>query len=417
MINVNETLAKHVLIENDALVVDTKASKGSWLVTDDGKRYLDCFSQFASQPLGWNHPKIELQKDRLTEVALHKVANSDMSTIQYAEFVDTFSKFTPDFKYHFYISGGALAVENALKVAFDWKAHKLGLKSSNERLVKKLNVIHFNNAFHGRSGYTMSLTNKLGDNHKVKYFPKFNWPRVMSPAWHPSADEPKAINLVKAAISDIENNINEYTSAIILEPIQGEGGDNHFHQLLFTELRRIADENEVLLIFDEVQTGVGLTGKMWAYEHFGIVPDIISFGKKTQVCGICSTDRIDDVPENAFHTSSRINSTWGGNLVDMVRSTMFLEIIEEDNLIENAKDVGDYFLGKMKDLGLPGARGKGLMLAFDCQDSQERDEVLKRLSENMLALSCGNKSIRFRPHLDFTKDNVDVAIDFINKAI
>jgi len=417
MKEVNETISKHVLIENDTFVIDTVLSQGSWIVNENGKKYLDCFSQFASQPLGWNHPKVLAENLRLSDAALHKIANSDMSTIDYAEFVETFSKFTTDFKYHFYISGGALAVENALKVAFDWKARKLGLNSADESMIGKLNIAHFKNAFHGRTGYTMSMTNKDGDNHKVKYFPKFDWPRIMCPVWHPSATEEQARNLAKAAIQALEHAITKWTAAIIVEPIQGEGGDNHFHPLFFKELRRVADENDILLIFDEVQTGVGLTGKMWAYEHFDVVPDILCFGKKMQVCGLCSTTRVDDVPKNVFHDGGRINSTWGGNVVDMVRATIYLEIIAEDFLIENAEEVGEYFLRSLLNLDLPGARGRGLMLAFDCDNQNHRNKVLGKLSENVLALPCGSKSIRFRPHLTFTKEDVDVAIEAIKKAV
>jgi len=415
---VNKTLKKHVLIDENAIVVDLEKSQGSWIVdAATGKKYLDCFSQFASQPLGWNHPKMLAQKDRLLDVAIHKVANSDMHTTQYAEFVETFSKFTPDFKYHFYISGGALAVENALKTAFDWKMKKSGLPKGG---TENLKVIHLKEAFHGRSGYTLSLTNSSKSdllNPKTKFFPKFNWPRVTNPKIYHPVDSVKASNLESVSIKEIESYAYHPTSvAIIVEPIQGEGGDNHFRKEYFQELRRIADENDLLLIFDEVQTGVGLTGKMWAYEHFGVTPDIMCFGKKMQVCGICATDRLDEVKDNVFKVPSRINSTWGGNLVDMVRATMFLEIIEEDNLIENANDVGAYFLNKLIDKGYPNARGKGLMIAFDLNTTKDRDMFVHKASKQMLVLPCGEKSVRFRPHLTFTKEDVDYAMEVIKRS-
>ena len=156
---------------------------------------------------------------------------------------------------------------------------------------------------------------------------------------------------------------------------------------------------------------------MWAYEHFGIVPDLIAFGKKAQVCGCSSTEKIDEVSDNVFRLPSRINSTWGGNIVDMVRSTIHIEIIKEDKLVENAEAVGKYFLWQLEKLGLNNARGRGLMLAFDLGDEVHRDKVLERLSSDMLALACGQKSIRFRPHLTFTEQDVDVAIDFVKKAL
>jgi L-lysine 6-transaminase len=120
--------------------------------------------------------------------------------------------------------------------------------------------------------------------------------------------------------------------AILIEPIQSEGGDNHLRTEFMIALRQLADEHEALLIYDEIQTGVGLTGKFWCHQHFGpdARPDIIAFGKKMQVCGILAGKRLDEIEGNVFKVSSRINSTWGGNLVDMVRSSKIMEIIEED---------------------------------------------------------------------------------------
>ena len=413
---IHDTLKNHILIDENAIVVNFEKSHGSWLVDENGKEYLDCFSQFASQPLGWNHPKIVAQKDRLVNAALHKIANSDMLCKEYGEFVEAFVSVTPDFKHHFFISGGALAVENALKAAFDWKAQKLGWDSNTKR--DDLTVVHFREAFHGRTGYTLSLTNSPHSNLKIRYFPKFHWSRVINPKMTFPLNETKVRNLEQGSLQEIKGCLSRNNvAAILLEPIQGEGGDNHFRKEYFQQLKELVDEHETLLIFDEVQTGLGLTGKMWAYEHFGIVPDLISFGKKTQVCGCSSTEKIDEVQDNVFRLPSRINSTWGGNIVDMVRSTINIEIIKEDKLVENAEVVGNYFLQQLKELGLENARGRGLMLAFDLQDEAERDKILERLGNDMLALACGPKSIRFRPHLTFTEPDVDVAIDFIKKAL
>lgn len=420
--NVIRTLGSKILIDNQSIVVDLKRSQGSWVVDErSGKQYLDCFSQFASQPLGWNHPKMIAQKDRLIEVAVNKVANSDMYTTQFAEFVSKFSEFTEDFKYHFYICGGALAVENALKTAFDWKMKKMGIKE--DKAANSLQVIYLKEAFHGRSGYTISMTNNDNPrNPKVWGFPKFNWKKIHNPkVWHNlnGIDDIKAKNSETIAINEAKKILQKgNVAAIILEPIQGEGGDNHFRYEFLKSLRDMADEHEALLVFDEVQTGMGLTGKTWAYQHFGIVPDIMSFGKKVQVCGICSSSRIDEVPDNVFHEPSRINSTWGGNIVDMVRSTMHMEIIQEDQLILNAKEVGEYFLNKIKNLygKIKNIRGKGLMMAFDLKDTEQRNNVLSKLEDNLLAIPCGTKSIRLRPHLDFSKIEADQAYEFIKDA-
>jgi len=207
-------------------------------------------------------------------------------------------------------------------------------------------IIHFKSAFHGRSGYTLSLTNT--DPLKTLYFPQFNWPRIMNPVLFFEKGEITASELEriqkeeKLAIEQIHNAIRDNPddiAALIIETIQGEGGDGHFRAEFLRELRKISDENEFLLIFDEVQSGFGTTGTWWCFEQFNVLPDILVFGKKTQICGICVSSRIDDV-ENVFKISSRINSTWGGSLVDMVRCTRYIEIILEDNLLENAKKVG-----------------------------------------------------------------------------
>jgi len=212
-------------------------------------------------------------------------------------------------------------------------------------------------------------------------------------------------------------------ACILLEGVQGEGGDNHFTTQFWKQLRTIADKYEVLLIVDEVQSGMGLTGKWWSYQHHGFVPDIVAFGKKSQVCGIMATARVDEVKDNVFQLASRINSTWGGNLVDMVRCKRFLEIIEEDNLIQNSATVGAYFLAQLEKLqkkypkGLFNVRGKGLMIAFDCF-TPEYSAKLRNYAydHNALIIGCGTQSVRFRPPLDCSVKDVDVIIALLDKA-
>lgn len=357
---------------------------------------------------GGIYPSLVKNKAKLGQVALHKLLNPDMYSVEYGQFVDDFSFITTDFKYKFSVQGGSLAVENALKAAFDLQMPKKGLPSNFcDRNSDRLNVIHFKNAFHGRSGYTLSLTN-TGET-KTKWFPKFPWTRV---------DVPTCLAEEQAVLANIESVLREiWTAAIILEPIQGEGGDNDFTQLFLKALRVLATKYDALLIFDEVQTGIGLTNKMWCYQHFNVVPDILVFGKKVQTCGICATEKLDEVPDNVFKVSSRINSTFGGNLVDMVRFSIILDTINNENLLDNVKEVGSYFLAELNNLGLKNVRGRGLMIAFDLDDTNHRDQVMTKLRDHMLALKSGSKSIRFRPHLTFSKDDVNAAISFIKGAV
>jgi len=429
--NVHATIGKHMLADGMDQVIDLKKSHGSWLVdARDGKPYLDLFSMFSSMPVGYNHPTLLENRERIAAAALNKITNSDIYSTQMAEFVDTVGRIAqPDYlPYSFYVEGGALGVENALKTAFDWKVRK-NLAAGKEEKGSK--VIHFTECFHGRTGYTMSLTDSP-DPRKTLYFPQFDWPRIDNPKLHfPLTDESleqvlkaeaTAINQIKSAVAENPDEI----AALIIEPIQGEGGDNHFRGEFLQELRALADEHEFMLIYDEVQTGVGVTGKMWAHQLFNSSarPDIIAFGKKMQICGIFAGERVDEVENNVFHESSRLNSTWGGNVVDMVRITLYLEIIAAEDLVNQAATNGDYLVAKLHDIqadfdGLvSNVRGRGLFAAFDLPDGTARDNLADLIiAEGALILGSGKKAIRFRPHLNITREEIDLADDIIRRAI
>jgi len=189
------------------------------------------------------------------------------------------------------------------------------------------------------------------------------------------------------------------------------------------ELRQICDENEILLIFDEVQTGIGLTGKMWAHEYF-VKPDLMAFGKKTHVCGFMSSTRIDDVLDNVFHKPSRLNSTFGGNLVDMVRFTRIMEIIEEERLVENAHVQGEFMLQELNAMGaefpslVSNVRGRGMMCAIDMDSAQNRDQLRqKAYEEGLIIIGCGDRSIRFRPPLTIQRGELEEGFTIMRKAL
>jgi L-lysine 6-transaminase len=428
--DVFSVLRKHMLVDGFDIIIDLKKSHGSYIVdARTGKQYLDFFTFVASSPLGMNHPRLTEPDflEKIARVAVNKPSNSDIYTPEQAEFVDTFSRVAiPDELPHaFFVEGGALAVENALKAAFDWKIRKNFTKGYKEERGKQ--VIHFRQSFHGRSGYTLSLTNT--DPVKTDLFPKFPWPRVLNPVVrfplnqeHLAAvqkAEAESIAQIKEAFRANKDDI----ACIIIEPIQGEGGDNQFRKEFFLQLRQLADENDAMLIFDEVQTGIGLTGKMWAFQHY-VVPDIVSFGKKMQVCGILAGRRIDEVPDNVFKLPSRINSTWGGNLVDMVRSQRFLEVIEEEGLVENARILGDYLLGEIETMEkeFPGivtnARGKGLFAAFDLPNATIRKSIQERcFAKGLIILPSGEKSLRFRPALTVTRQELADGLTIIRQSI
>ncbi len=428
---VHKTLSKYMLADGFDLVFDHKKSKGCRIYDSRTEKYfLDCFSFFATAPVGCNHPKLTTPEfiKKMGEIAIHNPTNSDIYTVEMAEFVDTFAKYAvPNYFHHlFFISGGALAIENALKTAFDWKIRKNIARGKGE-IGRK--VIHFKEAFHGRTGYTLSMTNTFNLD-KTKYFTKFDWPRIINPKITFPLNKQNLENVKKLehkAVAEIKEAVRKNPddiAALIIEPIQGEGGDNHFRKEFFHELRRLCDENEMMFIVDEVQSGVGLTGKMWAYQNFDFKPDIVAFGKKTQVCGIMVGNRVDEVTDNVFKVESRLNSTWGGSLVDMVRCQRYLEIIDEENLIKNAEIQGKRLINGLEEIAqdnsekISNVRGKGLMCAFDLPTSQERDTLKKTLYDNkLLVLSCGESSIRFRPPLVISAEEIDEVLHTIETSM
>ena len=433
---VHTTIAGHMLADGFDVVLDLEKSKGTRMFDSrSGKYLLDFFTCFASSPIGFNHPRLT-EPDfvaRLGRVAINKPANSDLYTTEMAEFVETFGTLAApaELPNLFFVSGGAVAVENALKTAFDWKVRKNIAKGVNsfdtpEGQLKGQKIIHFEQAFHGRTGYTLALTNTF-DPRKTQYFPKLKWPRVLNPkARFPLEDknldnvmaaEKESVGQIKKALADNPDDV----AAIIIEPIQGEGGDNHFRPEFLQALREIADDSDVMLIFDEVQSGMGLTGTMWAFQQMGMTPDIACFGKKTQVCGIMVSERVREAKDNVFEMSSRINSTWGGNLTDMVRCQKYLEVMHEEKLVENAASMGERFQKGLHAIGsdhVSNIRGRGLMCAFDLPSTELRDAALVRIRKNgMMALPCGPVAIRFRPPLNVTAAEIDEANDTLSRSI
>jgi L-lysine 6-transaminase len=422
---VHQSLARHLLVDGFDLVLDIEASRGSTLVdARDGTEYLDLFTFFASSALGMNHPALTSEDARreFAAVAANKPSNSDVYTVPMARFVDTFARVLgdPALPHLFFIEGGALAVENALKAAFDWKSRRNEARGLDPNLGTR--VMHLEHAFHGRSGYTMSLTNT--EPNKVARYPKFDWPRISAPTINGSADvdaaERDALTAARRAFEERPHDI----ACFIAEPIQGEGGDNHFRPSFLQAMQALCHEFDALFVLDEVQTGVGLTGTAWVYQQLGLEPDVVAFGKKTQVCGIMAGRRLDEVRDNVFEMPSRINSTWGGNLTDMVRARRVLEVIEAEGLIENAAAVGAHLLDGLRATAdrhpiVTDVRGRGLMCAVTLPNREVRDEVLTRLrtDERVLALGCGAASLRLRPALTVSTAEIDRGLAALDRVL
>jgi L-lysine 6-transaminase len=427
---VHEVLARSVLTDGMKLVVDLTRSRGSRLVdARNGKRYLDMYTFFASAPLGLN--PVGLVDDptfmaELAEIAVNKPANPDMYSTAYAEFVATFVRVLgdPALPHLFFVEGGALAVENALKVAFDWKSRKNEAAGRDRRLGTR--IMHLTRAFHGRSGYTLSLTNT--EPNKTDRFPMFDWPRIDVPAMvFPMADhldevvaaEQRALARARAAFEAHPHDI----AAFIAEPIQGEGGDNHLRPEFLKAMLDLTHGHDALFILDEVQTGVGTTGTPWAYQQLGVQPDVVAFAKKAQLGGIMAGGRVDEVPDNVFAVSGRINSTWGGGLTDMVRCRRLLEVIESAGLIEAAGRKGALLVAGLESVAaesgrLDNVRGRGLFVACDLPDTRQRDRMVAdlRRKERVIVLPCGERSIRFRPALSVSEDEISEAVQAVGRS-
>jgi L-lysine 6-transaminase len=422
------------------IVIDMEKSYGSHVIdSKTGDNWLDFYTFFASAPFGMNHPGLvnDEFKEQIFRAAINKVANSDIYTQEMGEFVKTFGEIAiPEgFNHLFLVDYGTLAVENAFKVAMDWKVNKLierGRITKGDAVAgsKGTKVIHFNEAFHGRGGYTLSVTN-TADPNKYQRFAKFNdWPRVINPKMIFPAEEntgivewleAQSIKQIRAAIEKDPDGC----CAIVIETIQGEGGDNHFRTEFMRDLRGICDEHELLLIFDEVQCGMGITGKMWAWQHHDVKPDIFAFGKKSQICGIVAGPRIDEVKDNCFKVSSRINSTWGGNVVDMVRSTRYLQIYRDDNILDYVSNTaGPVLLKGLEKIQsdykgtIRNVRGKGLMCAFDFDTPENRGKFLSCCSKyKMLILPCGTHTVRFRPALNVPLEDIEKGLEIARKSL
>jgi L-lysine 6-transaminase len=423
-------LREHVTGDLLDIVVDLDASHGCRLRDlRDGTEYLDMTMFFSSAPLGHNHPALcdaEFES-ALVRAGRTKPSNPDFATVEQARFAQTFRRLAgePELPLLFFVEGGTLAVENALKIAFDWKTKH----NANARIaVQGGKVLHLEHAFHGRSGYTLSLTNT--EPAKIRDYPKFDWPRIPSPSVPPGPawNTPQLLPVEQAALEAARAAIHRYGAEIacfLYEPIQGEGGDRHLRPEFLRAMQDLCLQHDILTVADEVQTGGGLTGRPWAHQVLGLKPDLVAFGKRVQVCGVMGGRRVLDIPDNAFREASRLGSTWGGSLVDMVRGTRILEVIESEHLLDHVRRTGDLLVSKLGALAaefpdqLLDARGRGLMCAITFREPACRDQVIELARERhrTLFLPCGPDSLRWRPPLTVQPEDLAEAVAGLRQAL
>lgn len=370
-----------------------KTGRGCVIEDIDRIEFLDFTSNIGSCPLGYSHPEIlEVIKNYSSvEKGIHKIAGQDFYCEEHFDIARKLLSISKNNSKVFFINSGAEAVENAIKIAYK----KMG----------PLPGISCNSDFHGRTLGALSFT-------LSKEVQKTNFPELLVKRIKFCTDDSDP------QINQLESLLKEYRVAfIITEIIQGEGGLNVASKLFIQHIRKLADEYKIPLIFDEVQSGMGRTGKWWAYEHYGVEPDIMTVAKALQV-GATVYDKKFDPTEPGV-----LSSTWGGgSRIDMAIGTKIIEIILKNNLLSNSQKIGNMLLKNFVDFvginGLIDARGIGLMIGLEFDTKMTRDVIVNRLfKKGLLVLPAGMKSIRIMPPLIINEEEAAKGVSLINDTI
>ncbi len=370
-----------------------KTGRGCIIEDIDGIEFLDFTSNIGSCPLGYSYPDIldVINEYCSSERGVHKIAGQDFYCEEHFDIASKLLSISKKNSKVFFINSGAEAVENALKIAYKKMGPLIGISCNGD--------------FHGRTLGALSFT-------MSKEIQKTNFPElpVKRIKFCTSDSDPE--------INQLESLIKEYKVAfIITEIIQGEGGLNVASKLFIHHIRKLADEYKVPLIFDEVQSGMGRTGKWWAYEHYGVEPDIMTVAKALQV-GATVYDKGYDPPEPGV-----LSSTWGGgSRIDMAIGTKIIEIILKNNLLSNSRKIGDVLLKNFVDIvginGLIDARGIGLMIGLEFDTKVTRDFIVNSLfKKGLLILPAGMKSIRIMPPLIINEEEAMKGFSLISDTI
>ena len=429
----------HKIIDsrNIKLFTNLTKSKGNYLFDSKGKRYLDMYGNIGSLPVGYNHNRLHelnLNSPDIKKLLLHRPALGVNPPIEWKEQVELLYKnYCPDGLDFMYVACGcgSGANENAFKAAFikfarnNYSDHNMEtrLKTSldnNEPGSPDLSILSFQKGFHGRTLGCLSTT-RSNAWHKIN-IPAFKWPVAPFPQLKYPLEDNKLYNFSEEekCLEQTEKILkNSKTIAgMIIEPIQAEGGDRHASNDYFIKLRQLALDRDITFIVDEVQTGVGSTGKMWGHQYWSddkkYLPDIITFSKKMQMSGyFCKSEYKTDSPFQTFNT-------WMGDPFKIILSNQIYNIIVEENLLENSINIGEYLMDELfkvenKTGRIRNIRGKGLFIAFDC----DNNFLLKdRLIENNINIgTCGNQSIRLRPSLTLSQKDVDFFIHKLKKSL
>ncbi len=372
--------------------IDFDKSHDSFLYDKNTEReYLDFFGMYASLPLGYNHKIFQTEefKNEILSTSAFKINNCEFVSDETLEFDRLFSEYAGNgnYKHFHYCCTGALAVEAAIKACLQYK---------NFHSPK---IISFNNSFHGVNSYGGFVTSRF-------------WPANLKLDGFPEILSCKLAASLKRVEEEL---IKSPTTCILVEPIQCSAGDIHLRKEFLVGLRALADSYDVPLVFDEIQIGFGATGKLWYYEHLNIEPDILIFGKKTQLSGIMAKDKHSQIFRK--NNITRLDVTWNSDVVDMVRCKHIIKAYKKYNILENVENISQVLISSLeKNKKIKNLRNAGLIIGFDLENTQSRNKFVKDLYDvGLLCNSTGRRSIRLRPNLNLTLEEAELAIEKINK--
>lgn len=367
--------------------IDFEKSYSSYLYDKKTENfYLDFFSMYSSLPLGYNHSIFNQDFEKeILKVSKIKMANNLYESDEYLEFVNIFKKYLFSDNIHF-CSTGALAIESALKSAMHYKK------------VDSPMVISVKNSFHGVNSWGFT-TDMVGINKKrLEFFPRNNWIQL-------NLDE--IINYLG------KNDLKDLV-AILIEPIQCTNGDIYLDIDKLKIIKELCTKNDICFILDEIQTGFGTTGKMWYYEHMMLIPDILVFGKKSQVSGICLNEKYSDILKNPYQ---KLDVTFDGDLVDIIRAKYVLKAYEDFTLLEKVNVISQKVKNILLDKVL-NYRSCGFLIAFDFNSELERNQFhTKCILDKVLINKAGEKAIRIRPNLAVTDEEVNNFLEVILRNV
>lgn len=369
--------------------IDFEKSKGSRLYdSNTDKIFLDFFNNYSSVPLGYNDEIFDESYEKIIKkISKFKISNCEFITDEAIEFDKKFTSFETNklFQCFHYCCTGALAVEAAIKTASLYKKHK------------QPNIICFSNSFHGINSYGGFLTSKT--NHFSKRLE--NFPEVFTTRLNTSILQ-----------EDLEKIVfNNDITAILVEPIQCSAGDIFLNKNFFSIVEKISKKYDIPLIFDEIQTGFGTTGKLWFFEHLNIMPDIVVFGKKAQTSGIMAIKKFEEI----FEKSYMLEPTWTGDLLDMVRCSFIIDGYKKYNIFHNVNFLSNFFETKLKEYSYLNFKKIGFLMSFTLKTEEERNDITKYLLKNgILCNPTGDYSIRLRPNLKLSLEDSN---EFIEKIL